>query len=120
MTVVLGEAPPSPPINPLSLQDKDVVDAALDEAGFKTFGRHNETAQIDINLGAFDLEDTIKTCLLPVTPSLVQLQEGGKHGDDVFGTAMNAMREAIQSHGMVVDGEVVINTSTYRYFVARK
>ena len=33
---------------------------------------------------------------------------------------MNAMREAIQAHGMVVDGEVVINTSTYRYFVARK
>ena len=80
MTVVLGEAPPSPPINPLSLQDKDVVDAALDEAGFKTFGRHNETAQIDINLGAFDLEDTIKTCLLPVTPSLVQLQEGESMG----------------------------------------
>lgn len=121
MTKVLGEAPPPPPINPLSLKDPAVVNASLAEAGFKTLGRHNETAQIDINLGAFDNEDTIKTCLIPVNPSLVGLQEGGKHGDDVFGTAMNAMRDAITNHGMIDEnGDVVVKTSTYRYMVAQK
>ena len=121
MTKVLGEAPPPPPINPLSLKDPDLVNSSLANAGFKTLGRHNETALIDINLGAFDNEDTIKTCLIPVNPSLVGLQEGGKHGDDVFGTAMNAMRDAITNHGMIDEnGDVVIKTSTYRYMVAQK
>ena len=42
-----------------------------------------------------------------------------KHGDDVFGTAMNAMRDAITNHGMIDEnGDVVIKTSTYRYMVA--
>jgi SAM-dependent methyltransferase len=121
MTTVMGEAPPSPPINPLSLKDAAHLDASLADAGFTTFGRHNEKAQIDINLGAFANDDTIKCCLIPVNPSLVALQEGGNHGDDVFGTAMNAMRGAISNHGMINDnGEVVIKTSTYRYFVAQK
>ena len=121
MTKVMGEAPPPPPINPLSLKDAEHLDASLANAGFTTFGRHNETAEIDINLGAFDDDDTIKCCLIPVNPSLTALQEGGNHGDYVFGKAMNAMRDAISNHGMINDdGEVVIQTSTYRYFVAQK
>lgn len=121
MTKVLGEPPPPPPINPLSLKDADELDAALQTAGFKTLGRHNETAQIDINLGSIDDEDTIRTCLIPVMPSLADLQEGGKHGDDVVKTAMLAMAETIQEQGMVdAAGDVVVKTSTYRYFVAQK
>ena len=84
MTAVLGSAPPPPPINPLSLKDVDLVDGALADAGFTTFGRHNETAQIDINLGPYKSDDTIKCTLIPVTPSLAELQEKGEHGDDVF------------------------------------
>ena len=75
MTQVLGEAPPPPPINPLSLADRELVDSSLAAAGFKTIGRHNETAGITINIGAFENEDTIKTALIPVTPALVQLEE---------------------------------------------
>ena len=59
--------------------------------------------------------------LIPVTPSLLELQEGGKHGDDVFGTAMEAMKASIVKHGMISpEGDVVLSTSTYRYFVAQK
>ena len=121
MTAVLGSAPPPPPINPLSLKDVDLVDGALADAGFTTFGRHNETATIDINLGPYKSDDTIKCTLIPVTPSLAELQEKGEHGDDVFGTAMEAMKTAIVEHGMISpEGDVVLTTSTYRYFVARK
>lgn len=120
MTHVLGHEPPAPPINPLSMKDVALVDAALADAGFRTVGRHNETAQIDINLGAFDLDDTIRTCLIPVTPTLQQLQDGGEHGEDVFGTAMASMRDAISNQGMIdTAGDVVVKTSTYRYFVAQ-
>ena len=80
-----------------------------------------ETATIDINLGNFELEDTIKTCLIPVTPSLEKLQEGGKHGDDVFGTAMSACRAIIEKNQMIsADGDVIISDGIYRYFVAQK
>jgi len=121
MTDVLGEAPPPPPLNPLSLKDSSHVDASLAAAGFTTIGRHNETAKLTINLGDFELEDTIKCLLIPVTPALTNLQEGGKHGADVFGKAMDAMRTAIQNHGMIDgDGNVVVTTSTYRYIVAQK
>ena len=121
MTRILGQAPPPPPINPLSMKDKEMVDASLAEAGFTTMGRHNETALIDINLGKFDDADTIKTCLIPVMPTLAQLQEGGEHGDDVFGDAAQYMRDAIANQGMVdANGDVVVKTSTFRYFVARK
>ena len=120
MTQVLGEPPPPPPINPLSMKDIPLVDAALAGAGFTTLGRHNETAEIDINLGKFDDPDTIKTCLLPIWPALGDLQKGGKHGDDVFGDAMGHMRNAITNQGMLVDGDVVVKRSTYRYFVAQK
>ena len=65
MTEVLGQEPPPPPINPLSLKDRDAMDASLASAGFSTLGRHNETAQIDINIGPMDHEDTIRTCLIP-------------------------------------------------------
>eukprot|EP00949_MAST-11_sp_MAST-11-sp1_P003474 g3474.t1 len=121
MTRVLGEEPPPPPINPLSLKDREVVDEGLLAAGFETFGRHNETAEIDINLGHIDNPDTVSTCLLPVNPSLAALADAGTHGDDVFAVAREAMIDAIHTHGMVNDdGQVVISTSTYRYFVARK
>ena len=121
MTEVLGQEPPPPPINPLSLKDRDAMDASLASAGFSTLGRHNETAQIDINIGPMDHEDTIRTCLIPVMPSLSELQEAGNHGEDVVGTAMRAMRAAIVDQDMVnEDGDFVVKTSTYRYFVAQK
>ena len=54
-------------------------------------------------------------------PSLSELQEAGNHGDDVVGTAMRAMRAAIVDQDMVnEDGDFVVKTSTYRYFVAQK
>lgn len=56
MTRVLGEAPPPPPINPLSLKGASHVGASLAAVGFATFGRHDETAKIAINLGAFAFE----------------------------------------------------------------
>ena len=57
--------------------------------------------EIDINIGPMDHEDTIRTCLIPVMPSLSELQEAGNHGDDVVGTAMRAMRAAIVDQDMV-------------------
>lgn len=120
MTAVLGQPPPPPPINPLSLADATHVDAELARAGFSTLGRHNEKGTVEIELGSIDDDDTIKCCLIPVTPSLNDLQTGGKHGDDVFHTAITAMRKAAHDHGMVKDGNLVIKESTYRYFVAQK
>lgn len=119
MTKVLGETPPPPPINPLSLADRSLVDDSLAAAGFKTIGRHNETAGITINIGAFENEDTIKTALLPVTPALIELEE--KKGAGIMDIATDAMRDAIVSHGMInTDGDVEIHESTYRYIVAQK
>ena len=69
MTEVLGQEPPPPPINPLSLKDRchgrvpglrRVFDARPPQ----------RNRQIDINIGPMDHEDTIRTCLIPVMPSL--------------------------------------------------
>lgn len=120
MTKVLGHAPPAPPINPLSLSDSDIMDNALEKAGFTATTGHNTTGQVEIDLGHVDDADTFKCALIPVTPTLNDLQDGGKHGDDVFGTAVDAMRNAAINQGMIRDDRFVIQASTYRYFVARK
>ena len=68
-----------------------MVDGELAVSGFATLGGHNETAQIEIDSGPIDNEDSLS--LMPVTPKLAELQQGGKHGD-VFAIAAHALREA--------------------------
>ena len=118
---ILGAPPPTPPINPLSLADPAVVDTGLRSAGSEVVGRHGETAPLEFSLGSIDDEDTVLTALIPVTPTLNELQQEKGVGDDVLGRAKDAMREAMFRQGRVnQDGMVVIRENIFRYFCAKK
>ncbi|XRB02451.1 ubiquinone/menaquinone biosynthesis C-methyltransferase UbiE [Pycnococcus provasolii] len=83
MKDVLGEEPPPPPIDPLSLSELAALDKPMSAAGFRTVD--DETGDIFFDFGD-DAEFAFKLGTIPFLPKLKELQEAGSHGD-VFAKA---------------------------------
>lgn len=118
MTKLLGQAPPPPPINPLSLKDPDFVDQELSSAGFSMLSRHNESKRCDFNIGDVTQDDEpYMACLIPVTPALQAMKDEGKH-DDPIGAALEILKAEAENGGHIRDNHFHVE-GTYRYFAVR-
>ncbi|XRB16773.1 methyltransferase [Pseudoscourfieldia marina] len=115
MKDVLGEEPPPPPIDPLSLSELAALDKPMSAAGFRTVD--DETGDIDFDFGD-DAEFAFKLGTIPFLPKLKELQEAGSHGD-VFAKA-RASFDAHTSDFVSQDGHMRLPRSTYRLVVASK
>ena len=115
MKDVLGEEPPPPPIDPLSLSELAALDKPMSAAGFRTVD--DETGDIFFDFGD-DAEFAFKLGTIPFLPKLKELQEAGSHGD-VFAKA-RASFDAHTSDFVSQDGRMRLPGSTYRLVVASK
>ena len=119
MTELLGEKPPPPPINPLSLKDATYVDRELGRAGLRFLPRHNEATECEFNMGSVVNDDEpLMALLIPVTPTLMDFEKSGKI-PDALNTAKGVLRGVAERNGKIADGNLVLN-GRYRYFVAQK
>ena len=103
MTAVLGESPPTPPLNPLSLSDAAVLDSLVAEAGLATVVS-DEAMSYPFPLGP-DLDVTRRLAVLPVKEPLTALQTEKPDAMEVY---VRAFMEACEERGWVAEGQCVV------------
>mmetsp|Transcript_12 Transcript_12/g.16 ORF Transcript_12/g.16 Transcript_12/m.16 type:complete len:205 (+) Transcript_12:402-1016(+) len=118
MVYLLGEAPPPPPLNPLSMKDPDVVDPKLSAAGFLPAVGHNSTLPLDFVMDASDPK-TYKVICLPIKPKIDELQEAAEEGVDVYADAQRDVKEFCESEQFIDSGNLCIS-GIYRILLVSK
>lgn len=116
MTDVLGHRPPPPPINPMSLSEREAFDVPLATAGLRIIG--DEEGQIRFNFGS-DPKVAWKLGCMPVLPKLLELRDAGTHGD-VLAKARSAFERETAGWTDPSTKEVVTPEAKYRLVVTRK
>eukprot|EP00241_Pyramimonas_parkeae_P005936 CAMPEP_0114272074 /NCGR_PEP_ID=MMETSP0058-20121206/28224_1 /TAXON_ID=36894 /ORGANISM="Pyramimonas parkeae, CCMP726" /LENGTH=401 /DNA_ID=CAMNT_0001391147 /DNA_START=3493 /DNA_END=4699 /DNA_ORIENTATION=- len=114
MTEVLGSAPPPPPINPLSLSDPALLDAALGDAGFSLIESAHGSYSFALPK---DPDLAWKAGLLPVLNQIEELHASGKHGDVKAKAKMNFQNITATMHDD--SGVIVYPPGTYRLVIAK-
>ena len=103
MTAVLGESPPTPPLNPLSLANAAVLDALVADAGLGTIVS-DEGMAYPFPLGP-NLDVTRRLSALPVKEQLAEMRTKNPDAMDVY---VRAFMEECEGRGWVADGRCVV------------
>lgn len=115
MTAILGEAPPPPPINPLSLREPGLVPKYLTAAGFTSI--EESTSTYDFDLG--DPEFAYKAVTIPIKPKLDELIEAGKGA--MIERGKPAFMEEMQKRNLLNEhGQVILKGNKFIMAVAKK
>ena len=126
MTALLDEAPPPPPINPMSMAPPGMLEELVSDAGLRVESTAESAYPFD--MGAVDpatgeVDDmAFKLIVLPITPSIQNLVESGAK-PDAWATARSIVNSALDE-GVVAriesDGSILTRPNVFKMLVATK